>query len=103
MNDQQIGVASFAGEIDFTAREDFRARLSGLADAQAAVVDLAEVSYMDSSALAEILLLQRTRRNAGKAAMSVVVNPRIRRLFEIAGLQNVLLLAATLDEAKALL
>lgn len=103
MNDQQIAVASFAGEIDFTAREDFRTRLAVLADAEGAVVDLAEVSYMDSSALAEILLLQRGRKHVGRAAMSVVVNARIRRLFEIAGLQNVLLLAATLDEAKALL
>jgi anti-sigma B factor antagonist len=103
VNERQISVASFAGEIDFTAREDFRARLAVLADAEGAVVDLADVSYMDSSALAEILLLQRTRKHAGRAGMTVVVNPRIRRLFEIAGLQNVLLLAATLDEAKALL
>ena len=103
MSDQQIAVASFAGDIDFTAREDFRARLAVLADAEGAVVDLAEVSYMDSSALAELLLLQRGRKHVGRGAMSVVVNPRIRRLFEIAGLQNVLLLAATLDEAKALL
>jgi anti-sigma B factor antagonist len=103
VNDQQIGVASFVGEIDFTAREDFRAKLAGLVDAEGAVVDLTDVSYMDSSALAEILLLQRGRQHAGKPAMSVVVNPRIRRLFEIAGLQTVLLLATTLDEAKALL
>lgn len=103
MNDQEIAVAAFAGEIDFTAREEFREKLAILADAEGAIVDLTAVSYMDSSALAEILLLQRGRAHARKAAMSVVVNPRIRRLFEIAGLQNVLMLAATLDEAKALL
>jgi len=103
VNEQQIAVASFAGEIDFTAREDFRSKLAVLADAEGAIVDLAAVTYMDSSALAEILLLQRARSHAGKPAMSVVVNERIRRFFEIAGLQNVLLLAATLDEAKALL
>ena len=105
MNDQQIAVASFAGEIDFSAREDFRTKLAVLAETEGAIVDLTAVSYMDSSALAEILLLQRGRAHEGKAkaGMCVVVNPRIRRLFEIAGLQNVLLLAATLEEAKALL
>jgi anti-anti-sigma factor len=103
VNEQQIAVASFAGEIDFTAREDFRSKLAVLADARGAIADLTAVTYMDSSALAEILLLQRGRAHAGKAAMTVVVNERIRRFFEIAGLQNVLLLANTLDEAKALL
>jgi anti-sigma B factor antagonist len=103
VNDQQIGVASFAGEIDFMGREDFRAKLAVLAGAEGAVVDLSEVTYMDSSALAEILLLQRSRKQAGKNRLSVVVNQRIRRLFEVAGLQNVLVLAASLDEAKALL
>jgi anti-sigma B factor antagonist len=103
VNEQQIAVASFAGEIDFTAREDFRSKLAVLADAEGAIIDLTAVTYMDSSALAEILLLQRGRSHAGKAAMSVAVNDRIRRFFEIAGLQNVLLLASNLDEAKALL
>lgn len=103
MKEQQIAVASFAGEVDFTAREDFRSKLAVLTDAQGAVIDLAAVTYMDSSALAEILLLQRGRSRTGKTATSVVVNERIRRLFEIAGLQNVLLLANSLDEAKALL
>jgi anti-sigma B factor antagonist len=103
VNDQQIGVASFAGEIDFMGREDFRAKLALLADAEGAVVDLSEVTYLDSSALAEILMLQRRRKHTGKDGLSVVVNQRIRRLFEITGLQNVLLLAASLDEAKALL
>jgi anti-anti-sigma factor len=103
VNEQQIAVASFAGEIDFTAREDFRSKLAVLADAEGAIVDLTAVTYMDSSALAEILLVQRGRTRAGRAAMRVVVNDRIRRFFEIAGLQNVLLLTASLDEAKALL
>jgi anti-anti-sigma factor len=103
VNEQQLAVASFAGEIDFTAREDFRSQLQVLADADGAIVDLTAVTYMDSSALAEILMLQRGRTRNARAAMCVVVNERIRRFFEIAGLQNVLLLANTLDEAKALL
>jgi anti-anti-sigma factor len=98
-----MAVASFAGEIDFTAGEDFRSKLAVLAEPDGAIVDLTAVTYMDSSALAEILLLQRGRTRGGKAQMGVVVNERIRRFFEIAGLQNVLLLANTLDEAKALL
>lgn len=101
MNDERFQIAGFTGEIDFTGRDDFRAKLAPLTEAQAAIVDLSGVTYMDSSALAEILYLQRTRHRLGRPPISIVVSPAVRRLFEVAGLQDVLSVAATVDEAKA--
>ncbi len=93
-------VVEFSGEIDFTARETFRAALGTLAEAEIAIVDLTEVSYMDSSALAEILFLHRSRSRTGRSAPRVVVGPKVSRLFDVAGLRSVVPSFSTLDDAK---
>ncbi|HTV92386.1 MAG TPA: STAS domain-containing protein [Verrucomicrobiae bacterium] len=101
MSDDRFQVAAFTGEIDFTGRDAFRGELAPLADVEVPIVDLSAVTYMDSSAMAEILYLQRGRTRKGRAAMWIVVSPPVRRLFEVAGLQNVFPLVKTVDEAKA--
>jgi anti-anti-sigma factor len=93
-------IAAFSGEIDFTTREAFREQLAELRDAPFAIVDLSDVSYMDSSALAELLLLHRLRTRAGLGEPRVVVGPRISRLFDVAGLRSVVPSYGTLEEAK---
>jgi anti-sigma B factor antagonist len=103
VSDERFQIAGFTGEIDFTAREDLRAKLAPLTEAQAAIIDLSAVTYMDSSVLAELLYLQRSRHRLGRPAMWIVVSPAVRRLFEVAGLQDVLAVAGTIDEAKAAL
>lgn len=101
MSDDRFQIAAFTGEIDFTGRDAFRGGLEPLADVDVPIVDLSAVTYMDSSAMAEILYLQRGRARNGLTAMWIVVSPPVRRLFEVAGLQHVLALAGTVDEAKA--
>jgi anti-sigma B factor antagonist len=101
VNDKQFQIAGFSGEIDFTSREELRHKLAPLSDARAAIVDLSAVTYIDSSALAEILYVQRGRDRAGRTRVWVVASPAVRRLFEAAGLSGVLSVATTLDEAKA--
>ncbi|MGD0969277.1 MAG: STAS domain-containing protein [Candidatus Aquilonibacter sp.] len=101
MSDDRFQIAAFTGEIDFTGRDAFRGGLAPLADVDVPIVDLSAVTYMDSSAMAEILYLQRGRARNGRTAMWIVVSPPVRRLFEVAGLQSVLTLAGTVDEAKA--
>lgn len=101
MSDDRFQIAAFTGEIDFTGRDAFRGGLAPLADVDVPIVDLSAVTYMDSSAMAEILYLQRGRARNGRTAMWIVVSPPVRRLFEVAGLQSVLALAGTVDEAKA--
>jgi anti-sigma B factor antagonist len=94
-------IANFSGEIDFTVRAEIRSRLEGLYEADRAIVDLFNVSYMDSIALGEIVLLHRARSRAGKSPPRVVVGPKISRLYEISGLQLVLPSFASLAEAQA--
>ena len=100
MGTSDAAIAAFSGEIDFTMRDGLRAKLATLADAATAIVDLSHVSYMDSSAIAEIIFLQRDRIRRGRAAPAVVIGPGVTRLFEAAGLRGAIPLFASLDEAK---
>jgi anti-anti-sigma factor len=98
-NPSQIAV--FSGDIDFTTRDHFRAQLAALDSADVAIVDLTNVSYMDSTALAEIVLLHRKRTRSGKTPPRVVVGAKVSRLFDVAGLRAVVRSFDTLAEAQA--
>jgi anti-sigma B factor antagonist len=98
---QSQAIANFSGEIDFTTRDEMRARLESLREADLAIVDLFDVSYLDSIALAEIVFLHRARSQAGKSPPRVVVGPKISRLYEISGLELVMPSYASLAEAQA--
>jgi anti-anti-sigma factor len=100
VNDNTPSIAALSGEVDFTRREALRAELQALREAALAIVDLSDVSYMDSIAIAEILLLQRQRQRAGLPPLRVVVGARIARLYEISGLRTLLPTFRNLDEAK---
>lgn len=100
MNDSATTIAAFSGEIDFTARERFRVKLGELREAGTVIVDLTDVTYMDSSALAELLFLHRSRSRQGRSAPRVVVGPRITRLFEVAGMHGVVSAFTSVDQAR---
>ena len=100
MNDSATTIAAFSGEIDFTARERFRAKLAELRESARVIVDLTDVTYMDSSALAELLFLHRSRARAGRSAPRVVIGPRITRLFEVAGMHDVVAAFTSVNEAR---
>ena len=93
-------VVTFTGDLDFTVRETLRARLAELAEGDPAVVDLSQVDYMDSLALAELVLLHRARQKAGREAPRVVVGPKIARLYEISGIGLILPPYASVSEAQ---
>jgi anti-anti-sigma factor len=98
---QSQAIANFTGEIDFTTRDEIRSRLDELREADLAIVDLSGVSYMDSIALAEIVLLLRARSQAGRQPPRIVIGPKISRLYEISGLQLVLPSYPSVTEAQA--
>ncbi|HEY1975882.1 MAG TPA: STAS domain-containing protein [Candidatus Baltobacteraceae bacterium] len=93
-------VVAFIGDLDFTVRETLRARLAELAEGDPAIVDLTQVDYMDSLALAELVLLHRVRQNAGRSAPRVVVGQRIARLYEISGIAMIMPPYPSVSEAQ---
>lgn len=68
-----------AGELDLSNVSSLRAKLASIDGP--AVVDLSDVTYLDSTALNELAVL---RRRVGNVAL-VVGSPNIRRTLEIVG------------------
>jgi anti-sigma B factor antagonist len=99
----ELALVSVWGELDLFTAERLQARIdeAGAVGADTVLVDLSEVSFVDSTALA--VLVQETRRLEGRGHSLVLVtnDPRTRRVVEVTGLNRVLRTFATLQDALA--
>ena len=90
-------VVSAQGELDAYEAPHLSAALSqaALAGGGGVVVDLAEVAFMDSSALGVIVRTVRELGEAGRRVMVVLPSGAARRVFEITTVDRVLPVAAS--------
>jgi anti-sigma B factor antagonist len=97
----ELALVSVWGELDLYTAERLRDRIdeAGAVGADTVLVDLSEVSFVDSTALA--VLVQETRRLEGRGHSLVLVtnDPRTRRVVEVTGLNQVLRTFANLQDA----
>lgn len=96
-------IATIKGDVDLRNSPELRAALIGLIKdklPKRLILDLAAVSYMDSSAIAVLVeMLQKMRKAGGKVCL-IQVQPRVKGLLEIARLDTIFTIAK--DEAEAL-
>ena len=96
-------VAVIAGEIDLHNSPDLRGDLLRFVEEQKPpklVLNLAQVPYMDSSAIAVLVeILQKMRKTGGKVWLTNL-QPRVQGLIEIARLGTIFAIAR--DESEAL-
>jgi len=102
----QTAILSLAGELDVSNVAEAREAARKLLDdgCSRLVVDLASVTYTDSSGLGMLVgLLKRLRESGGAMAIAAPV-PRVRRVLEITGLTQIFALcddvAAALKEVR---
>ena len=97
-------VASIRGEIDLHNSPQVRGEILRFLEEQKPkklVLNLGEVPYMDSSAIAVLVeALQKMRKTGGKIYLTHL-QPRVKGLLEIARLNTIFVLAATEEEALA--
>lgn len=97
-------LASVHGEIDLHNSPDLRGHLLRLLDQtkpKRLILNLGEVPYMDSSAIAVLVeTLQRLRKTGGSVSLTNL-QPRVKGLLEIARLETIFILAATEADALA--
>lgn len=88
---QEVPVLAVAGEIDVYTAPQLRERLVGLAEPGDgdAVVDLSEVTFVDSTGLGVLVGGLKRFREAGHDMALVVTQPQILKVFEITGLTSV--------------
>jgi len=93
-----------SGELDYAASPQLRQRIDGHLEAgrRRLVLDLSEVTFIDSTAIG-VLLGAVTRLNeAGGGALEIVCadeNARVLRIFAITGIDSMIALHSTREEA----
>jgi anti-sigma B factor antagonist len=97
-----VSVVAFRGEVDLehspTAR---KALLACVGRGRDLLVDLSQVSYLDSSGIASLVeAFQEARRNGTRFGL-VRVGPRAMQVFELARLDQVFSIYASLEEGLA--
>ncbi len=85
----------------FTVRGIFDFRESVLSgNNPVTLIDLTEVPYMDSTALGEIIKLHTSSIRQQRQYAVVGASERLRTLFTVAGVQHILVMYPTLEEAE---
>lgn len=95
-------IASVRGEIDLHSSPELRDALLGALTEhkpKKIILNLSQVSYMDSSAVAVLVeALQKLRKAGGKLCLTNL-QPRVKGLLEIARLDSIFVIAASEEEA----
>jgi anti-sigma B factor antagonist len=96
-----IQVIKVAGEIDVATSPSLRERLqsAGGAAVPVQVVDLLDVTFLDSTGLGVLVGALKRRREAEGSLRLVISESRILRIFEITGLIDVFSIYPTVEEA----
>jgi anti-sigma B factor antagonist len=94
-----------SGELDIATVETLRKRLDAAVDAKVSrlVIDLSDVRFLDSVALAVILTAKRRLADEGRLIVVVDRSSYVMLVFECSGLPGIIDMADTRDEAVAML
>jgi anti-sigma B factor antagonist len=98
-------VIAVGGEIDLFTAPDLKAAIGESLEGGRArvVVDLTDTTFLDSSGLGVLVGALQRLRDRGGALSIVSVDPSIARTFSITGLDQILAIRETRDEAVAAL
>ena len=79
------GEVTLAGEIDFSVTPVVRERLLDVVgtDAPEIVLDMAGLSYIDSSGLALLIELRKILAESGRSVRIRTISPQVRKLFNL--------------------
>ena len=103
--DQGVQILVIEGEIDLACSPELRTLLQGYAkkEAPALLLDFQGVTYVDSSALATLVEYVRLAQPfAGKFGL-IHVSERVRAIFDLVRLTEILPIYPTVAEARAAL
>ena len=96
-------VASLSGEWDIANHEQLAERLSEAVAHPDVIIDLTEVSYLDSTALREVVTFVKRRAGMPDAVFVVPPESRIRLIWDVVRFNDVLKTVATIADAHSAL
>jgi anti-sigma B factor antagonist len=103
-DDKSWSVLTLSGEFDTLTASDVRdkvAEVVGQNDAPHILIDLREVTFMDSSALGVLVGALRTARSLGGEVRIIGPNDKLVPLFKITGLNRTFATFETIETAAA--
>lgn len=83
-----LEVIRLTGELDIGRRDEIRAALRAARSDGPILVDLAEVSYADSTVIASLVRLRADADAAGRRIALLIGDARLARLLQYAGLAD---------------
>ncbi len=92
-NDRKI-VVTLAGEIDAFTAPKLREELLPFAQGNTIIVNLRDVSYLDSTGLGVFVGLFKQLKKTDGELQLIELSDRLKRLFEITGLSHVMNISA---------
>jgi anti-sigma B factor antagonist len=103
-----LAVVAMGGEIDYAASPQLRERIAAhiKAGRRRLVLDLSEVTFIDSTAIGVLVGAVKKLNEAGGGALEIVCadeNARVLRIFAITGVDNMISLHGTREEALSAL
>jgi anti-sigma B factor antagonist len=98
--DERTSVFSVEGDLDLSTAPQLKWKLLDALEAghNRLIVDLSRTSFMDSTALGVLVGVNRSLAQEGRLSL-VCAKPSLLRIFELAGLDGVFAISATLDAA----
>jgi anti-sigma B factor antagonist len=96
-----VSVLQARGEIDVATAPEFHASLAELiAEGRAIlIVDMSEVSFIDSTGLGVLVSAEKESRAAGHELRLVVTQPHITKLLALTGLDEVFTIVSSTQDA----
>lgn len=94
-----VKIVQPSGILDGTKAGQFRQEISNLVDngANIVLIDLKEVTFMDSSGLGALVLALKTVRAAGGKLFICSINEQVKMLFELTSMDRVFEIYANRD------
>lgn len=99
--DRTAAVVRVRGEVDLRSSPELREKLLDLLNRplKRVIIDLAQVSYIDSSGVGTLVELKRRLDRSDGRVVLVALQPRVRSVFEITRLDHFFAIVNTIDEA----
>jgi anti-sigma B factor antagonist len=95
-------LVSVAGEVDLATSPELRAALdAAIAASSQLVLDLSQVTFLDSTGLGVLVQAHQRALEDGSQLRLVVVESNVRRVIDVTGLDTVFSLHESLDAATS--
>ncbi|PZU95809.1 MAG: sulfate transporter [Pseudanabaena sp.] len=104
---EQVKVIKPSGRLDVTTAAQFRRQVSDIASVanppKYLLVDLQEITFMDSSGLGALVSALKALRNIDGEMVISSANDQVQMLFELTSMTKIFKIYATADEFKSTL